>query len=121
MGPDDVAILRARHRADYRSALARAGGTPLDREGELGARRRMRGNAYVVNPIGTSHHGPLNGDGPPKQTGLVIKYANGYCAAAERLNISYSRPNTTADSNPERRENALAVRPSPWEGARRGR
>jgi hypothetical protein len=26
----------------------------------------------MVNPIGTSHsHEPQNGDGPPKQTGLV--------------------------------------------------
>ena len=77
MGADDVAILRARHRADDRSALARGGGAPLDREAQLGARRRMRGNADMVNPIGTSHHdSPRNGDGPPKQTGLVTKDEN---------------------------------------------
>ena len=74
MGADAVAILRARHRANHWSALARAGSTPGDREVKPGTRRRVRGNANMVNPIGTSHrHGPRNGDGPPEQTGLVTK------------------------------------------------
>ena len=55
MGPDDVAILRTRHRANHRSALARAGCAPGDREVELGTWRRVRGNTNMVNPIGTSH------------------------------------------------------------------
>jgi hypothetical protein len=52
MGADHVAVLRARHRADHRSALARAGRAPGDREVELGTRRRVRRNANMVNPIG---------------------------------------------------------------------
>ena len=36
----------------------------------------MRGKADMVNPIGTSHrNGPRNGDGPPKQTGLITNDA----------------------------------------------
>ncbi len=59
MGTDDVAILRARHGANHRSALARAGCAPGDREVVLGTRRRVRGNTNMVNPIGASHrHGP---------------------------------------------------------------
>src|ERR1700755_3259838 len=57
MGADDVAILRAGDRADDRAAFARARRTPLDREVELAARRRMRGEPDMVNPIGTSHRG----------------------------------------------------------------
>jgi len=59
MATDDIAILRAGHRANHRSAFARAGCTPVDREVELGARRRVRSDADMVNPIGASHcHGP---------------------------------------------------------------
>ena len=77
MGADDVAILRARHGTDHRTAFAGAGGTPVDREFLLGTRGRMRSDTDVVNPIGTSHRsGPLNGDGPPKQTGLITNNAN---------------------------------------------
>src|SRR5580692_594202 len=58
MGADDVAVLRAGYRADDRTALARAGRAPLDRELELAARRRMRSDPDMVNPVGTSHRGP---------------------------------------------------------------
>ena len=59
MGADDVAILRAGHRANHRSAFARAGCAPVDREVVLGTRCRVRGNTNMVNSIGTSHrHGP---------------------------------------------------------------
>ena len=72
MGADDIAILRARHRANHRPALARAGCAPADREVKLGPRSRVRSNTNMVNPIGTSHrNGPQNGNGPPKQTGLI--------------------------------------------------
>ena len=58
MGADDIAVLRAGYRADDRTALARAGRAPLDRELELASRRRMRGDPDMINPIGTSHRGP---------------------------------------------------------------
>ena len=72
MGTDHIAILRAGHRANHRSALTRARCAPGDREVKLGTRCRVGGDANMVNPIGTSHrHKPQNGDGPPEQTGLV--------------------------------------------------
>jgi hypothetical protein len=56
----------------------------------------------MVNPIGTSHrHGPLNGDGPPKQTGLVTNGNISSAAAAERESIVESRLNTTAIRTPD--------------------
>ena len=55
MGADDITILWARHRADDRSAFARAGRAPIDPEGVLGTRCRVRGKADMVNPIGASH------------------------------------------------------------------
>ena len=76
MAADHVAILRARHSTDHRPAFACAGGAPADREVELGTRRRVRGDTNMVNPIGASHHGPPNGDGPPKQTGLITNDKN---------------------------------------------
>src|SRR5882724_4259678 len=97
MAADDVAILRTRHRADHRSAFARAGCAPVDREAVLGTRCRVRGNPDMVNQVRTSHRhvslshgslglgspslgslslGSLNGDGPPKQTGLVTTTEN---------------------------------------------
>ena len=103
MGTDDVAILWARDRANYRSAFARAGCAPVDRVVVFGTRCRVRGNTNVVNPIGTSHrHGPLNGDGPPKQTGLVTNDNISSAAAAERRSIVESRLNTTAIRTPGR-------------------
>jgi hypothetical protein len=101
MGADDVAILWARDRANHRSAFARAGCAPVDRVVVLGTRCRVRGNTNMVNPIGTSHrHGPLNGDGPPKQTGLVTNGNISSAAAAERESIVESRLNTTAIRTP---------------------
>ena len=103
MGTDDVAILWARDRANHRSAFARAGRAPVDRVVVLGARRRVRGNTNMVNSIGTSHrHGPLNGDGPPKQTGLVTNDNISSAAEAERGSIIKSRLNTTAIRTPGR-------------------
>ena len=56
----------------------------------------------MVTPIGTSHrHGPLNGDGPPKQTGLVTNDNISSAAAAERGSIVESRLNTTAIRTPD--------------------
>jgi hypothetical protein len=56
----------------------------------------------MVNPIGTSHrHGPLNGDGPPKQTGLVTNDNISSAAAAERASIVESRLNTTTIRTPD--------------------
>ena len=55
MGADHVAVRRARHRSDDRSALARAGGAPVDGELVLAARRGMRGKADMVDPIGARH------------------------------------------------------------------
>ena len=53
MRADHVAVRRARHRTDHRSAFARAGCAPGDREFELGTRCRVRRNANMINPIGT--------------------------------------------------------------------
>ena len=55
MGADDVAVLRARYGADDRATFARGGRAPVNREFELGTRRRVRRNANMINPIGTSH------------------------------------------------------------------
>ena len=55
MRADDVAVPRARLGADHRSALARAGCAPGDGKFELRARRRVRRNANMINPVGTSH------------------------------------------------------------------
>ena len=55
MRADDVAVLRARHSADHRSAFARAGCAPGNREFKLGTRCRVRRNANMINAIGTSH------------------------------------------------------------------
>ena len=102
MGTDDVAILWARDRANHRSAFARAGRAPADRVVVLGTRCRVRGNTNMVNPIGTSHrHGPLNGDGPPKQTGLVTNDNISSAAAAGHGSIVESRLNTTAIRTPD--------------------
>ena len=103
MGTDDVAILWARDRANHRSAFACAGCAPVDRVVVLGTRCRVRGNTNMVNSIGTSHrHGPRNGDGPPKQTGLVTNDNISSAAAAERGSIIKSRLNTTAIRTPGR-------------------
>src|SRR5882724_805290 len=106
MGADDVAILRAGHRANHRSAFARAGCAPVDREAVLCARCRVRGNPDMVNPVGASHRQEslhvslssvsLNGDGPPKQTGLVTTTEINCSAAAGPASIAISPPNTTA-------------------------
>src|ERR1700732_2329857 len=103
MGADDVAILRARYRANHRSAFARAGCAPVDREAVLCARCGVRGDPDMVNPVGTSHRHvslsrlvSLNGDGPPKQTGLVTTTEINCAAAAGPESIAISRPNTTA-------------------------
>src|ERR1700730_3528285 len=102
MGTDDVAILWARDRANHRSAFTRAGCAPVDRVVVLGTRCRVRGNTNMVNPIGTSHrHGPLNGDGPPMQTGLVTNDHISSAAAAESGSIVESRLNTTAIRTPD--------------------
>ena len=57
----------------------------------------------MVNPVGTSHRQvslsrlvSLNGDGPPKQTGLVTTTEINCAAAAGPESIAISRPNTTA-------------------------
>ena len=61
MGADDIAILRARHRADDRPAFTRSGCAPVDWEVVLGTRCRVRGKADMINPIWTSHR-----NGPPE-------------------------------------------------------
>ncbi|CCD99338.1 hypothetical protein BRAS3809_2590011 [Bradyrhizobium sp. STM 3809] len=55
MAADDVAILRPRHRADHRAALARACRAPVEREVMLGAWHRVRGQADVIRAVGASH------------------------------------------------------------------
>ena len=55
MAADHVAVLRPRHRADDRPALARASSAPLQREMMLGAWHRVRGQANVIRAVGASH------------------------------------------------------------------
>ena len=85
MGADDVAVLWARHGADDGATFARAGRPPMDRELEFAPRCRMGRDPDMVNPVGTSHchlsfgrkyTTALNGDGPPKQTGLITNHEN---------------------------------------------
>ena len=52
---DDIAVVRAGHRADDRTAFARAGRPPLDREVEFASRGRMRGDPDMVNSVGRGH------------------------------------------------------------------
>jgi hypothetical protein len=76
MGADHVAILGTRHRSDHRSARACAVGAPVNGKVVLAARLGVRGKADMVDPIGWRHRKrPLNGDGPPKQTGLITNNA----------------------------------------------
>ena len=55
MRADDVAVSRARYGADDRPALARGRRAPGNGKFELRARRRVRRQANMVGPIGTSH------------------------------------------------------------------
>ena len=55
MTADDIAVLRPRHRADDRPALARAGRAPFDRERQFCAGLGMRREPDVVGAIGTVH------------------------------------------------------------------
>ena len=55
MGANDVAIVRSRHGANYRPALARRHSSPADREPLLRTRIRMGSQADMVRTIGTTH------------------------------------------------------------------
>ncbi len=55
MGANDVPIVRSRHGANYRPALARRRRSPVDRETLLRTRIRMGSQADMVRAIGTSH------------------------------------------------------------------
>src|SRR5215472_2178608 len=71
MAADDVAILRARYRADDRTAGARVRGAPVDRKGGLPARLRMRGEADVVGTVRAAHDQTPKSQRPAARAGLA--------------------------------------------------
>src|SRR5262249_36228609 len=58
MGADDVAVMKPRHRADHRTALARGRRPPVDGKARLAL--RMGGQADVIGAVGR-HLSPVAG------------------------------------------------------------
>ena len=74
MAADDIAVARSRHRADDRPAIARTGGTPVNREPRFAAGLGMRGEANMIGSVQTGHCKGRKGDGPPTTTGQTVKF-----------------------------------------------
>ena len=105
MAADHIAVRRPRHGTDDRSARARVGSAPLDRESMLATGLGMRGEADMVGSVRAAHSlcsrmppktttarrsdGPMtfgykDGPGPPDLLSLLIAKACECCPAIFR-------------------------------------